>query len=214
MSKIKSIIAGLSVVAGLGAAVLPMSAYAADTTGETKVTVTINAVISMSLESFYGGSTHGVLVCSSQASPECSGTEQEVRTTLYPNQADLTSMYTDIKVTTNSLAGYNLTMIDSDDDNSLSTTGGDTIAAINTTPVAGTAPGWAVSIDGGTTWQQVPAAHNAQSQPNTPITIKSPGTSSSVYTNDPSTVNYGVATSTSQAAGVYTDTVTFTATAK
>ena len=213
MSKIKTIVAGLGVVAGLGAMVLPMSAYADNTTGQTRVTVSISPVISMSLESFYGGSSHGVLVCNSYTNPQCSGDAQEVRTTLYPNQADLTSMYTNILVTTNDLTGYNLTLIDADDNNSLVSANNDTIAAINTTPVAGTAPGWAVSIDDGTTWQQVPAAHTA-GVANTPITVKSPGASSTVYTNDASKVRYGVATSSSQPTGTYVDTVTFTATTK
>ena len=235
MSKIKTLSIGLGVVAGLTAAILPMSAYAdGEPSAKAAVDVNVNVatVISMTLDTYSqtaaGGST-GTLTCDSTAivtdDPEtpdvdesndgCTGTEQVTAINILPNTADLTTMYTDAYVSTNSAAGYTLTLIDSDDVTALTNAADDTIAAINETPVAGTKPGWAVSIDAGTTWQKMPKNAGQSTPAETAIIVEN-------YTPNPaatsasrkSTVNYGVATSSTQPTGTYTDTIIYTATAK
>ncbi|MBR2659458.1 hypothetical protein IKD60_01725 [Candidatus Saccharibacteria bacterium] len=234
MSKIKTLSIGLGVVAGLGVAILPLTAYAdgePSASANVDVNVRVATVISMALDTHSqtaaGGST-GELTCDSTAiveddplTPEdesndgCSGTAQVAAINIAPNSADLTTMYTNVYVSTNSAAGYTLTLIDADDDASLKTTGNDTIATINTTPVAGTAPGWAVSIDGGTTWQKMPKNAGTSTPAEAAITVKNHTPNpAAISTRDQSTVRYGVATAAAQPAGTYVDTITYTATAK
>ena len=229
MSKIKTLSIGLGVVAGLGAAILPLTAYAdgePSASANVDVNVRVATVISMALDTHSqtaaGGST-GELTCDSTAvvaddpstsgvdesDDGCSGTDQVAAINILPNTADLTTMYTDIYVSTNSAAGYTLTLIDADSNANLVNSDSDTIATINTTPVAGTTPGWAVSINGGSTWQKMPNSTE------TAITVKNyTPNPAAVSTRDQSTVNYGIATSVAQPTGTYVDTITYTATAK
>lgn len=196
MSKTK-IIAGIAAAASLGVAILPAATFAA-TTGETQVNAIIEPVISMELKTFYGEDT--------------AAEDQTARTTLAQNEEDLTSMYTEIRVSTNSLNGFVLTLIDEDDNNNLVSTEGNTIAAISGTPAAGTNPGWAVRIDDQSDWLMVPAAHTA-GEANSPITVKSHNPGKVVSNNVLSTVHYGVATAASQPTGTYVDSIVYTATA-
>lgn len=141
------------------------------------------------------------------------GDNNEVHTTLLPASADTTTMYTNVYVTTNCGSGYTLTLIDSDNNNNLSTATA-SIAPISSLPVASTNPGWAIHIDGDVDsntgadiWRAMPASTGSA------ITVKNytPLTPSTV-TEDLSKVTYGVATSSDQATGTYTDTVVYTAT--
>lgn len=227
MSKIKSVITGLGVVAGLGVAVLPLTTYADDPVVDynpNQVTATIGAAISMKLISSGSGTTDpdDALICQEPVrdsgdpqnpTPSCTGEDQYVSTMLDPSDEDKTSMYTDIYVSTNSLGGYVLTMTDSDNDNNLRIGTTDTvIASINSEPVATTNPGWAIHIDGDVNaqsqnvWRQVPLKNG------TPIEIKRLVNPTAPTSLDHSKVFYGVATASDQATGIYQDTVTYTAT--
>ncbi len=209
MSKTKTVVAGLGIVAGFATSIAPLAAYADEVTNPNTVTAVLNDVISMSLESH---STLGTktTTCESQKVTPCSGDEQIVSTTILPNAADTTSMYTIIKVNTNVTAGFNLTMKDADNYNSLRTTNGDSIAAISSLPVGGSNPGWAVRIDDSSTWNAVPAANASSS-----LTVKTHQPNpAAVSVNVQSRVTYGVAASSSQPSGTYTDTVVYTATTR
>lgn len=211
MSKIKNVVLGLGAVAGFTTLVAPLTAYADDVINNNPNTVTavLSDVISMSLESH---STLGTKTstCESQRTPACTGDEQIVSTTILPSADDKTSMYTVITVSTNVLNGFDLTMKDSDNNTNLETTNGDTIATIGSEPVGGTTPGWAVRIDDQTTWNAVPAANAAS-----PLTIKTHQPNpAAVSINVQATVTYGVAASSTQASGTYTDTIVYTATTR
>lgn len=212
MSKIKNIIAGLGIVASLGVVAAPLAVYADDPNhNPNTVTAVINPVISMRLVSTDSSSTSDPdeTECQSQRTPACTGDTQSVHTTIMPSADDTSSMYTDIYVSTNSTAGYNLTLADADGNTSLQTPAGDTIATISSLPVGGSNPGWAVRIDGANTWYAMPTSTS-----NTPITVKSFTPSpAAVVVEDHSKVYYGVAASSTQASGTYSDTITYTATA-
>ena len=210
MSKIKTVIASLGIVAGLAVALSPLTTYAdTEVTNPNTVTAVLSDVISMSLESHSALGTK-TKTCESQRDPACTGQDQVVSTTILPSAADTTSMYTVITVNTNVTSGFDLTMKDSDNNTNLQTTNGDTIATINTEPVGGTTPGWAVKIDNVNTWHAVPAANAAS-----PLTIKSHQPNpAAVSVNVRSTVTYGVAASSSQPSGTYTDTIVYTATTR
>lgn len=215
MSKTNKILAGFGVAAALGIAVSPLAVFADDETtaveGETTVTAVIEDVISMSLVSS-GSANDKTLSCNSQNTPVCSGEEQLVSTTILPGQEDKTTMYTVATVNTNSVGGYSLTLSDSDTTNALTATTG-TIAAIATEPVGGTNPGWAIAIDDDDdnwdgAWYQVPISTASA------LEIKSSRPSPAAVTvNARTKVTYGVAASSSQPTGLYTDTVVYTATA-
>ena len=210
MSKIKNVFAGLGVVTGFGLSILPMAAYAAPAVSEQQtVTANINAIISMRMVSS-GSANDKTMECSNIESPSCSGEDQIVRTTILPGEADKTSMYTDIYVSTNAFGGFTVTVKDSDNDNTLRTTNNDTIAAISSEPVGTSNPGWAIKIDDVNTWYAVPAANASSSVTVKDYTPNPAGVSNDVHVK----VTYGVAASSSQATGIYHDTVTYTATAR
>lgn len=220
MSKIRTLSIGLATALGLGVAVLPMAAYAENepqAAASVDVNVNIATVISMTLTSHSvataGGST-GSYTCDSTATPNCSGTAQVAAMEMLPNSADLTTMYTDVAVSTNSGAGYTLTLIDADDNNNLVNSNNDTIDAIGSKPVAGTNAGWAVSVDTTDVWNQVPKNAGATTPAETALVVEnySPATPTT-SSNRVNTVHYGVATTAAQPTGVYTDTITYTATA-
>jgi hypothetical protein len=123
-------------------------------------------------------------------------------------------------VSTNNTTGYTLTLSDTDTNTNL-VSGGNNIAAHGgtfATPTALTGNGWGYAVAGGnfsasysaetnngsstTKWAGVPSSASPQQ-------LK---TTASTANNDPTTVWYGVRANSSQAAGTYTDTVTYTAT--
>lgn len=239
MSRMRKFALGLGVVAGLAMSILPLGAYADDdpdlmkAKDELLVRVNVAPVISMRLESHYNIGTETVVTetCNSvdivaadpenniEASDGCTGDDQEVWTILAPGQADTSSMYTNIYVSTNSLSGYTLTLIDADANTNLVSENNDTIATINSLPVGTTNPGWAIHIDGDTSegtdvWRKMPKNKTETTPAEAAITVKNytPATPA-VTQNDMSKVTYGVAASSDQAAGTYHDVVVYTATA-
>ncbi|RYF72755.1 MAG: hypothetical protein EOO39_11615 [Cytophagaceae bacterium] len=125
-----------------------------------------------------------------------------------------------VSVSTNNTTGYRLTLSDSDTNTNL-VSGGNTIAAHAGTfasPTALTGNGWGYAVAGGnfsatytaepsnpsstTKWAGVPSSASPQQLKTTAATA----------TADTTTVWYGVRATSAQAAGVYSDTVTYTAT--
>lgn len=220
MLDIKKLAASLGIAASLSAVFLPVATFADGEVSDSDtldVQVNVATIISMSIQSHSTELGSRTTNCQSHdpetgepldPADQCedvSSLANQVKTTLLPSSADTTSMYTDIFVSTNSGAGYVLTLADEDTNTSLATAS----ATINTAaglPVAGTAS-WAVSIDAGTTWLAMPASDA------TPITVKNYAASHDLVIEDQSTVRYGVATASDQATGTYTDTITYTATA-
>lgn len=128
-----------------------------------------------------------------------------------------------VTVNTNNSAGYTLQLADSDATNTLAS-GGNSLPALGGTvasPVAQTANTWGFRVDGqggfgagptssqnsgalgSVTFAGVPASSS-------PVTIR---TTSSVASNDDTTVWYGVAANNTQPTGTYSGQVTYTATA-
>lgn len=233
MSKIKTLAVGLGVVAGLGVATLPLTAYADQgdypTASETLlVNLVVNDVLGMTIKS-YSGTTptlNGTTECFTDEEAtegySCTTTgEQKVHTTILPGQVDNTTMYSDIFVSTNNTSGYTLKLIDTDEVTSLTSADGDTIATISSEPSTNN-PGWAIYTTDVTAtsndWQAMP--NNVSETDDTivagtPITIANYTPATPTVTNErQSTVHYGVAASSSQAAGEYVDYVMYTATVK
>ena len=227
MSKIKKIVASLGVVAGVGASLLPMAAYAdpgdyAQASEDLTVNLLVNSVISMTIKSYSGdpATLNGTTKCDTYdgGTATCTTTgDQKVETTILPSQVDNTSMYSDIFVSTNSVAGYTLKLIDADEVTSLVSAAGDTILATSNIPSTSNT-GWAVSIGDTNVWQAVPnnvSATDPTIVAGTPITVVNYTPATPTVTNDhQSTVHYGVAATASQPVGTYTDTIVYTATAK
>jgi hypothetical protein len=192
--KIKQVI---PVLAALAVVVTPVVASAATQTANTTINATINEVISIS-------------------------TSTTVTLNLTPTAGGVVSSSSDtVTVSTNKTNGYNLTLADADATTSL-VSGGNTITAHSGTFAAPTALtngkwGYAVAAAGGfdatyttetnagssaTLWAGVPATGSAQ-------TLK---TTSSTASGDTTTVWYAAKANSSQPNGVYSDTVTYTAT--
>jgi hypothetical protein len=126
-----------------------------------------------------------------------------------------------VTVSTNDSSGYALQLAETGASSAL-TSGGNTIPASSgsqTTPVAMTANTWGYRVDSvggfgaGPTSSQSSAAIGSSKFAAVPAT-GSPNTlktTSGTATNDTTTVWYGVAASTSQPSGTYTNSVTYTA---
>lgn len=193
-----SLIAGTSIAAIVGLVLAPtFQASAASNTANTTINATVNAVISITT-----GST--------------------VAISLTPTGSGVVSSASDtVTVSTNNSTGYNLKLADSDATTTL-VSGANNFAAHTGTFVAPTALanntwGYAVAAAGGfdasysaennsttstTKWAGVPATGS-------PVTLKTTAVTAS---NDTTTVWYGAKSTTAQPTGVYTDTVTYTAT--
>lgn len=176
----------LGLAAGLGVAAMPLASYAVDpATADAAVNVTINPVISMSLDA------------------------DSTSVSMDPNTVNLTTLSTTAKVSTNAQGGYKLTLADKDTDTNLvhTTLTNFKIGTSTATPAAGTAS-WAVKGGNISSWTAMPASNG------TALTLKSAtALTSAVITDEETTVTYGVGLDSSLASGTYTDTVTFTATA-
>ena len=192
--KAKRIIASFAAVA---VAITPVVASAASQTSNTTINATVNEVISMTT----------------------SGT---VALTLTPTSGGVVSSASDtVTVSTNRTTGYTLTLKNADTNTSL-VSGSNNITAHSGTPAAPTAltnGTWGYAIAGApfdasysaensngssaTKWAGVPSSSG------TAATLK---TTAATATNDTTTVWYAVKANSSQPNGVYSDTVTYTAT--
>jgi len=109
-----------------------------------------------------------------------------------------------VTVNSNAPAGYDVTIASSDSTNAMTRTGGGSLAATSSTALD--LNSWGYSLDAGTTYAGVPVTGAATN-------ISSPaGPSTGV--GDVLTVTYGVNVDTSVPTGMYTESVTYTATAK
>jgi hypothetical protein len=189
-----------AVVAGVASfvALLPLTASAASQSDSTVINVTVAQVISIS-------------------------TSTPVSIGITPTPSGVVSSSSDtVTVNTNSSTGWNLTLSDADTDTDLES-GANAFAAHAGTQASPTALAdntWGYRIVGvggfgggaysgetnngssSSTWAGVPSSA-------APNTIK---TSAGTATNDTTTIWYGVRATSSQPSGVYTDTVTYTAT--
>ncbi|MBR1795772.1 hypothetical protein IJ765_00725 [Candidatus Saccharibacteria bacterium] len=222
MTKSKIILASLGVVAGLGTAALPLASYAAQTpqsvSGNVDLYVEVQPAISMTItgnndgNGSYGtaGDNAQVKVKNSTEATTIDGenvSAYEVATatkasssyvSLLPNStATATST---IKVWTNNTSGYTLAVKDSDATTALTKVGAsDTIPAGAEAVAAGTAK-W--NLTGGLLTNAAIAA--------TDQSVKV--TDAKTSNGDETVMTYNIATAADQATGVYTDTITYTAT--
>ena len=232
MTKSKTILAGLGVVAALGTAALPLASYATETiSGNVDLYVEVLPAIAMTIagnndgNSSYGSGNGAVDVFNpvTAASSSIDGhttpaTATSVASSSYasilPNAVlngnDDNGFKSTIKVYTNNASGYTLNVKDAD--NTLALT---KVSSTETIPAgtesegslsltAGTAA-WGYKIDtasaDGTGYKAITAS---DVQVKTKATPTSNGEETKVY--------YGIATASDQATGVYTDTITYTAT--
>lgn len=179
-------------------ALLPLTASAATQSANTVINVTVAQVISIS-------------------------TATPVSINITPTPAGVVSSSSDtVTVNTNSSTGWNLTLADNDTNTDLAfganafaahagTFASPTVLANNTWGYrivgaggfgAGAYSGETNQAGSTSTWAGVTSSAS-------PVQIKSSGTTA---TNDTTTVWYGVRATSSQPSGVYTDTVTYTAT--
>lgn len=189
-----------AVVAGVASfvALLPITASAASQSANTVINVTVAQVISIS-------------------------TATPVAISITPTPGGVVSSSSDtVTVNTNSSTGWNLTLADNDTDTDLESGANAFTAHAGTqaspTALANNTWGYRIVGVGGfggtaysgetnnasstSTWAGMPSSAS-------PNTIK---TSGGTATNDTTTVWYGVRATSSQPSGVYTDTVTYTAT--
>lgn len=188
MQKSKKIIAALGVVAGLGVSTLPLTSYAAES--HQTVSVTVESNISV-------------------------GVTPSGSVSLAPNGVALDQLKHTIKVSTNNLNGYTLTVKDKDADTALvhSTKTSIKIPSTDATPTSGTSS-WAVQTAAAytgmtsglnTSWKAMPASTASG------LIIKKSGAINNALTNDTTELKIGVALSESQETGTYSDEITYTA---
>lgn len=198
VNKRRSMLPAKVAVSMLAIAFVPAVVSAASTSANTVINATIDAVISIT-------------------------TSTPVAISLTPTSGGVVSSSSDsVSVSTNNATGYFLTLADNDATTNLSDGTNNITAHAGTqaspTALANNTWGYRVVGVGGfgggaysgetnngsstSTWAGVPATGS-------PNTLK---TTSSTATNDITTVWYGVRVNTTLPSGVYTDTVTYTAT--
>lgn len=218
MAIAKKIVATLGVAAVLGASCIPLSSYAANNSSSTNATtVKVTVADSISIALVDKSSANGIAMEANQYidSKFVSGAANQILHKL--------------NVTTNSVKGYKLTVIDSDGDNALKNTATASIPAIQSSAngvlTAGTAAwGWQ-SHDGeiggatDTTIEQMTSIPNTSgswkavpANTSDAALIRNHQTAATAQYTEPTYVRYGVATAADQAAGVYSDDVVYTAT--
>ena len=236
-TKKTKIAVALGVFAGFGAAALPMATFAADVSGDVQVQTEIAPSLAMRIHSnadvtctddsdpttctdAYGFIGYNPATAQGPTDPAAvAGPSQATGLTLSSNQADTTTLYSNIQVRSNT-GKFKLEVADADTDTALrnaseSTTENQYIpAGITTTTEAGetvvdpTVAGWALKGGDVAAWTAVPASTG------TPLTIAALGTNGVAplaYSSE-ITVNYAVASGLTKT-DTYGDTVTYTATA-
>lgn len=186
MSKSTKIIATLGVVAGLGVAALPMSAFALDPTGSSPQTTDVDVKVNI-------GSAISITATNDPSNSTV---------TMTPSDIDTSTLKTEITVSTNDTDGYTLTVTDKDANTNL--VNGSATIPTGTSISAGTAA-WA--IKGGLLTNWTAMVPNTE----TPLTVAQNSTNVS---NEISNMTYGFSTAANQASGLYQDTITYTATVK
>ena len=203
---------GLVAICGLGiglaqnADAITCSTYSAKgfaCATSTTVKATIASYITVSLQNSVGGTNY-------EAS---TGT---IAVSVTPGTLN-TDAYTRITVSTNTTKGYTLKVHDADDDTSLSTGTGNSIPANgNISETASDQFGWAIRISScGTAANKsclTTGQWNAMKTESEGGLQLATNNSSTTITNDVTTVQYGVRTSITQAAGTYADAIVYTAT--
>lgn len=189
--------------------------------GNVNVGVTVSASISMRIRSnndkVNGAATYGfvdyVPVGSEGVSdPESvAGPSLANALVLEGSQRDLSTLYSEIEVRSTT-GKFKLEVQDADEDNSLnlptkSQTAGEFIPAADGEPVADTAS-WAISGGSLSGWAAMPRSID------TPMVVLATGTNGTdpVAYSAKTTITYGIATGTTKT-GVYSDVITYTATA-
>lgn len=199
MSKMSKAIAVLGVVAGLGVAAMPLSSYAANYSQSTSAIVSaeVGGAISIAVEDVTGG-----------AYDSATNTLKLGELTL---GGDVKAASLNVKVATNSTkedatANYKLQMTMETTETALVNENGQKIEA--GTPAKGTSA-WGYTTDdiatnlAGATWKQVPAKGQTAAE------LKANGTANN--TGETTKVSFGASASPTQAQGVYSGTVVFTA---
>ena len=250
MTKSKTIIATLGIVAGLGAAALPLTSYATQTqqsvSGNVDLYVEVQPAIAMSItgnndtNTYYGtqyddndtpedtsddtpsdnaavhvknpsgaSTINGQNVSSYEvgAATKASSSYLSILPNTKIDGNDTNNFKSTITVYTNSTSGYVLNIKDANSDLALNriTTTQDTTA--DSIPAKAD---FAVGTDAGWAYKAGEGSYAAITASDAAITTKNTKTSG----GDATVVYYGVATKADQATGVYTDTITYTATTR
>ena len=222
------IFATLGVVAGLGLAAFPAFSYALDVSGDVDVETEVTPSLAMRIHSNadatgeYGFIGYNPATAEGSGDPAAAaGPSQATGLSLSSNQADTTTLYSNISIRSNT-GKFKLEVTDADTDNALrneagSTTENQYIPAGITTTTDGTSgdtiidptvAGWAFKGGDITSWTTMPISTA------TPATIAALGTNTTnplSYSTD-ITVNYAVSSGLTKT-DTYSDIITYTATA-
>ena len=221
-------VGAIASVANPAAAVTTCEGVGTECTATLDVNVNVDEFISLTLTTTNDGRTS---TGTATASPAPTGTVEVTATTdpnpvlesttMLPNSTN-TSMGTTAKVVTNSLTGAYLNVIDSDTTNALTTD--DTsysIPAADGAISAGTAQ-WNLTVTGATKAGTTAGTATTSFVSDKAVPVSSgtalelyrhaqPATGISASIDDTVTIQYNVATDSTQAYGTYTDTITYTA---
>ncbi len=239
MTKSKTIIATLGIVAGLGAAALPLASYAATVSGNVEVIVEVEPAIAMTIDGNNDSATgYGQVVryddgtgTVTSGTKSLQGQSFTLNTNVSSSKATLTpnskeeggvsgsTFASTIKVSTNNRAGYTLNVkAETAADVDLTSENNDTIPAITAAGnlTEGTA---AWGLKAGAEYDSAAASIVIKNDKFYPITdsdqlIRTTASSATGYDRNETVVNYGVATANNQATGTYQSTLVYTAATK
>ena len=189
----KKILPVLGVAAVLGASMIPLSSYAATTTGAKTVTVVVGSTLDLSFQDL---STSGGISIDANGYVDSSDTSNRVLHYL--------------TASSNNSGGYHVTIEDDDADTFLSNGAGAQINSVSAdnTQLAGGSNGWgwqvaaSASASGSNSWNKIPARNSGTNVKE--VTAQTAAQTDNIY------VRFGVATDADQASGTYTDDIVYT----
>ena len=241
-TKTTKIVAALGITAGLGLAALPAFSYAAEASGDVKVETEVESSLAMRIHSnadqtcvdedsdpetpdvctdSYGFIGYNPATAQGSTDPAATASgvaSQATGLTLSSNQADTTTLYSNISVRSNT-GKFKVEVQDTDTDTAMrneagSTTenqyipAGVTMDTTDSTVINPGIAGWALKGGDITSWSAITASDAS------PLTVKALDTNTTnplAYSSD-ITVNYAVSSGLTKT-DTYSDTITYTATA-
>lgn len=192
MKKGTKILAMAGTVAALGVSIIPLSSYAA-TTNTATITVRIGETLAMTVNG-------GEVPISSTVNMSANATDETIEHT--------------INVATNNTNGYNLTVIDQDEDNTLKRDSSHYISPITEgAALVASTPSWGYKVKTGDSYEAnyhpIPTSDDVDGAA---VLRNNDGTNITTSSfNENTYVKYGIATGSS-VSGEYTDTVVYTVT--
>ena len=212
MAKLTQAMLALGLVAGLGIAILPLSASAETDTysRETDISIDVKTSIMLSLEALKGTEYANDFGYGCGSDPSSCNSALTLKPTDILNHA---KSGLNAKVRTNNKEGYSLTLKTTDEEGRMKQKDGTEYIPTKNFAAQNIVSAWGYNLDGGDTFTAIPVS-SAETGANVVAENNGEGRTNTDGTGESNPVYFGASVNPEQAEGQYTGRVIFTATAK